>query len=138
MVQVTVEKVGLDQDGEQAVVLLADLTKTTLIPIWIRALEASAIALPLQGLTAPRPLTSDLVISVTERLGADVVMAIIREVKDGAFYASLVLTKNEEEIEIDCRASDAIAVALRRASPIYVMERVLVEAGIRSEEDNVQ
>ncbi|HHW26989.1 MAG TPA: bifunctional nuclease family protein [Firmicutes bacterium] len=138
MVQVTVDKVGLDQDGEQAVVLLADLTKSTLIPIWIRAMEATAIALPLQGLKAPRPLTSDLVISVIEHLGAEVVMAIIREIKDGTFYASLVLTRGDEEIEIDCRPSDAIAVALRRASPIYVMERVLAEAGIRSEEDTVQ
>jgi len=138
MVQVTVDRVGLDQDTNQAVVLLGDLTKTTFIPIWIRALEATAIALPLQGIIPPRPLTADLVISVAERLGAQIVMAIITELKDETFYASLVLSKDGTKINVDCRPSDAIAIALRKEVPIYVAEKVMAEAGISAEDSTVQ
>ncbi|QUL97763.1 MAG: bifunctional nuclease family protein [Candidatus Fermentithermobacillus carboniphilus] len=138
MVQVTVDRIGLDQDSDQAVVLLGDLTKTTFIPIWIRSLEATAIAMALQGITPPRPLTADLVISVAEQLGAQIVMVIITEIKDETFYASLVLTKDGREINIDCRPSDGIAIALRKEVPIYVAEKVIAEAGMSAEDSSVQ
>ncbi len=138
MVQVVVERVGFDQETDQAVVLLSDLTKSTFIPIWIRSTEASAIALPIQGVKAPRPLTIDLLASMLEKVLMQVVMVMITEIKDGTFYASLVLTKDNEEIEIDCRPSDAIALALRKSAPIYVSDRVLAEAGIQPEDSQVQ
>ncbi|HHW17441.1 MAG TPA: bifunctional nuclease family protein [Firmicutes bacterium] len=138
MVQVTVDRIGLDQDSDQAVVLLGDLTKTTFIPIWIRSLEATAIAMALQGITPPRPLTADLVISVAEELGARIVMVVITEIKDETFYASLVLTKDGREINIDCRPSDGIAIALRKEVPIYVAEKVIAEAGMSAEDSSVQ
>ncbi|HOA71036.1 MAG: bifunctional nuclease family protein [Bacillota bacterium] len=138
MIQVTVDRIGLDQSTDQAVVLLGDLTRTTFVPIWIRALEATSIALPLQGIKPPRPLTADLVVSVAERLGAEIVMAKITEVKNETFYASLILSKGQETIDIDCRPSDAIAVALRKEAPIYVDEKVMAEAGISPEDTQVQ
>jgi bifunctional DNase/RNase len=138
MVQVTVERVGLDRDSDQAVVLLSDLTKSSFIPIWVRSPEASAIALPIQGVKAPRPLTVDLLASVLERLEVQVIMAVITEIKDSTFYASLVLTRDGEEIEMDCRPSDAIALALRMAAPIYASNRVMAEAGIKPEDTSVQ
>lgn len=138
MIQVTVEKVGVDQDGEQAVILLCDLGKTTLIPIWVRLLEATAIALPLQGLQSPRPLTADLLVNVLSKLGARVVLVTISEIKDGIFYATMVLQSGSEEFEIDCRPSDAIAVALRTGVPVYVSEKVMAEAGVAFEDANVQ
>ncbi len=138
MVQVTVERVGLDQDADQAVVLLADLTKTTVVPIWIRPLEASAIALPLQGLKAPRPLTADLLLDVVGKLDAEIVMITVDDVRDGTFYATLVVARDGEPMEIDCRPSDAIAVALRASAPIYVAESILVEVGVNTEEGDVQ
>ncbi|HHX10398.1 MAG TPA: bifunctional nuclease family protein [Firmicutes bacterium] len=138
MIQVTVDRIGVDQNTDQAVVLLGDLTRTTFIPIWIRSLEATAIALPLQGVKSPRPLTADLVISVAEHLGAEIVMATIEEIKNETFYASLVLSKGQETINIDCRPSDAIAVALRKEAPIYVDEKVMAEAGISAEDSQVQ
>ncbi len=138
MVQVTVERVGLDRDTDQAVVLLGDLTKTTFVPIWIRSSEASAIALPIQGVTASRPLTVDLLASVAELTGLSLTMAIINEIKNDTFYASLVFLKGDEQVEIDCRPSDAIALALRQAAPIYVSERVMAEAGIQAEDSVVQ
>lgn len=138
MIQVTVERVGVDPESNQAVVLLSDLTKTTFIPIWVRSLEASAIALPLQGVEPPRPLTSDLVISVVDGLGGQVVMAIITDMRDEVFYATLVLSQEGKEIDIDCRPSDAVAVALRKAAPIFVMEKVVAQAGISAEDSAVQ
>lgn len=138
LIQVTVDRIGLDQSSDQAVVLLGDLTRTTFVPIWIRALEATSIALPLQGIKPPRPLTADLVVSVAERLGAEIVMAKITEVKNETFYASLILSKGQETIDIDCRPSDAIAVALRKEAPIYVDEKVMAEAGISPEDTQVQ
>lgn len=138
LIQVTVDRIGLDQTADQAVVLLGDLTRTTFVPIWIRALEATAIALPLQGVKPPRPLTADLVIGVAEHLGAEIVMAKIEAIENETFYASLVLSKGEETISIDCRPSDAIAVALRKEAPIYVDEKVMAEAGIAAEDSEVQ
>jgi bifunctional DNase/RNase len=114
LIQVTVDRIGLDQTADQAVVLLGDLTRTTFVPIWIRAPEATAIALPLQGIKPPRPLTADLVISVAEHLGAEIVMAKIDSIKN------------------------AIAVALRKEAPIYVDEKVMAEAGIAAEDSQVQ
>jgi bifunctional DNase/RNase len=138
MVQVTVEKVVIDKTGEQAVVLLADLTKTTYIPIWVRALEASVIALQLEQVDIPRPLTVDLLATVIEKLDARVVMTLITEIKDDVFYASLIIDSEDEDFDVDCRPSDAIAVALKVGAPIYVNEYVLAEAGISVEEGNVQ
>ncbi|HHY69605.1 MAG TPA: bifunctional nuclease family protein [Bacillota bacterium] len=138
MIQVTVHRIGLDQSSDQAVILLGDLTRTTFIPIWVRTSEATAIAIPIQGIQSPRPITADLVVKVIEEFGADVVMAVITDLKDDIFYASLVLTKDDELIEIDCRPSDAIAVALRKAVPIYVEEKVMAEAGITGDDSEIQ
>lgn len=138
MVQVTIERVGLDSATDQGVIILADLSKTTIIPIWVRTLEASAIALPLQGVVPPRPLTHDLLLEVIKKLGARVVMVLIRELKDEVFYASLVLDVNGEREEIDCRPSDAMALALRAEAPIYVADSVIMEAGIPAEDSQIQ
>ncbi|HHY35928.1 MAG TPA: bifunctional nuclease family protein [Firmicutes bacterium] len=138
MVQVTIERVGLDSTTDQGVIILADLSKTTIIPIWVRTLEASAIALPLQGVVPPRPLTHDLLLEVIKKLGAKVVMVLIRELKDEVFYASLVLDVDGEREEIDCRPSDAMALALRAEAPIYVADSVIMEAGIPAEDSQIQ
>ncbi len=138
MIQVTVERLGFDQGLDQAVVILTDLSKTTLVPIWIRALEAAAIAIPLQGVPSPRPITADLLVSVLDRLDVTVTMVIITEIKDEVFRASLVLDSGGQEFEFDCRPSDAIAVALRKGSPLFVDEKVMAEAGIPAGQASVQ
>ncbi len=138
MIQVTVERLGFDQELDQAVVVLADLSKTMVIPIWVRSLEAASIAMPLQGVTAPRPVTADLLVSVLDRLAVSVTMVVITEIRDEVFYASLVLDRDGEELEFDCRPSDAIAVALRKGAPLYVAEKVMAEAGVPAGEAGVQ
>ena len=138
MIQVTVERLGFDEELDQAVVVLADLSKTMVIPIWVRALEAASIAMPLQGVTAPRPVTADLLVSVLDRLDVSVTMVVITEIRDEIFYASLVLDRDGQELDFDCRPSDAIAVALRKGAPLYVSEKVMAEAGVPAGEAGVQ
>jgi bifunctional DNase/RNase len=138
LIQVTVERVGFDQAGDQAVLLLSDLAKSMVLPIWVRTQEATAIALPLQDIKPPRPVTADLVVEILEKLGASVVMAFLTELKDDVFHSLLVLNQGGREIEVDCRPSDSIAVALRTSSPIYVADKVMAEAGIPSKDAEVQ
>ncbi len=138
MIQVTVERLGFGQSLDQAVIILADLSKTTFIPIWIRALEATSIAIPLEGLKPPRPVTADLFVSALDELGVTVTMVVVSEIKDEVFHASLVLKQGDREVELDCRPSDALAIALRKGAPLYVAEKVMAEAGVPSEEANVQ
>ncbi len=138
MVQVTVDKIGLDQNNDQAVILLGDLTRTTFIPIWVRGPEATVIAFPLQGVKPSRPMTADLVVTIIEELNAGIVKAVLKELKNETFYASLILIKDGQSIDIDCRPSDAIAIALRKEVPIYVDEKVMAEAGIAAEDSEIQ
>ncbi|MEX0974408.1 MAG: bifunctional nuclease family protein [Bacillota bacterium] len=138
MIQVTVERLGFDQSMDQAVVILADLSKTSFIPIWIRALEATTIAIPLEGITYPRPVTADLFATALDKFDISVTMVVISEIKDEVFHASLVLKQGEREVELDCRPSDALAIALRKGAPIYVTEKVMAEAGVGPGEATVQ
>lgn len=136
MVRVVVERIGLDVETDQAVVLLKDIEGNTVLPIWIGPIEASAIALALQGLSAPRPLTCDLLKSVIDSLKTRMAMGIIHELKDQTFFAQLILEKGDQTLEIDARPSDVIALALRCDAPLYVAESVLRRAGIPAQQDS--
>lgn len=103
------------------------------IPIIIGGFEAQAIALEMEGIQPPRPLTHDLVKSILEALSSSVIEASISELKDGVFFATLKLADDQE---IDSRPSDAIAVSIRYGAPIYVAEDVMKEAGFIPEEDD--
>jgi bifunctional DNase/RNase len=103
------------------------------IPIIIGGFEAQAIALEMEGIQPPRPLTHDLVKSILEALSSTVIEASISELKDGVFFATLKLADDQE---IDARPSDAIAVAIRYGAPVYVAEDVMKEAGFIPEEDD--
>ncbi|NPV70964.1 MAG: bifunctional nuclease family protein [Firmicutes bacterium] len=136
MVRVTVEKVGLDVETDQAIVLLKDVEGKMVLPIWIGPAEASAIALALQGLKAPRPLTCDLLKLVLDSLETRMAMAMVHDLRDETFFAQLVLEKGGQTYEIDARPSDAIALALRFDAPIYVAEPVLEQAGVPAPTDH--
>src|SRR5436190_17701993 len=101
------------------------------IPIIIGGFEAQAIALEMEGIKPPRPLTHDLLKNITEALGGSIVEASIHELRDGTFFASLKLSDDQE---IDARPSDAIALAIRFGVPIFVSESVMAEAGFLAEE----
>ncbi|MFY8001887.1 MAG: bifunctional nuclease domain-containing protein [Candidatus Kapaibacteriota bacterium] len=97
------------------------------LPIVIGAFEAQAIALEMEGIRPPRPMTHDLMKISLETLGASLVEVIINDLNDGTFYAQLIL--DSTAVEIDARPSDAIALAVRFQAPIYVSEEVINEAG---------
>jgi bifunctional DNase/RNase len=125
-VEVEVSRVAVDPASRSPVVLLEDKGHHVALPIWIGPAEAHAIATRLEGVESPRPLTHDLMKAVMERVGVGLRRVIIRELRDNTYYASIVLLWDGEEVEIDSRPSDAIALAMRFGQPIFV-NRALLE-----------
>jgi len=125
-VEVEVSRVALDPASRSPVVLLEDKAHTVALPIWIGPAEAQSIATRLEGLDPPRPLTHDLMKTVMDRVGVALQRVVIRELRDNTYYASIVLLWDGEEVEIDSRPSDAIALAVRFGQPILV-NRALLE-----------
>jgi hypothetical protein len=122
--------------SSQHVVILKESERDRYLPIWIGPAEANAIAMRLQGLSAERPLTHDLMVSVLGALNSSLSRVVVTHVTEGTFHARLYLELADgSEAEIDSRTSDAIAVAVRTGSTIYVDERVLDEAGVEPEQD---
>ena len=131
LIEMVVESVRVHMLSSQHVVILKESERDRYLPIWIGSSEANAIAMRLQGLSAERPLTHDLLVSVLGELGANLSRVVVTHVTEGTFHARLYLeTSSGDENEVDSRTSDAIAVAVRTGSPIYVDERVLDEAGV--------
>ncbi|MFZ5436423.1 MAG: bifunctional nuclease family protein [Bacillota bacterium] len=128
MIEVTVERVAVDPQGDQGVVILK-APNGTLLPIWIGLLEATAIALELEGVKPLRPLTHDLLKTILDVLGASVERVSITELRDSTFFGEVVLAVDDAHIPIDARPSDCIALALRAGAPIMVDEEVMKEAG---------
>ncbi len=131
LIEMVVESVRVHMLSSQHVVILKDNERDRYLPIWIGPAEANAIAMRLQGLSAERPLTHDLLVSVVATLHSTISRIVVTHVNEGTFHARLYLENADgEEAEVDSRTSDAIAVAVRTGSPIYVDERVLDEAGV--------
>ncbi|MGH2382842.1 MAG: bifunctional nuclease family protein [Candidatus Limnocylindria bacterium] len=138
LIEMVVESVRVHMLSSQHVVILKESERDRYLPIWIGPSEANAIAMRLQGLSAERPLTHDLMVSVLAALGASISRVVVTHVIDGTYHARLyVENASGEETEVDSRTSDAIAVAVRTGSPIYVDERVLDEAGVEPDSTEV-
>jgi uncharacterized protein len=131
LVQVEVVGVRIEMPSNQPIVLLKELNGTRFLPIWVGAVEATAIAFAQQGLEAQRPLTHDLIRDLLDRLDTTLTSVHITEIKDGVFYAELLLRNSTGALEaLSVRPSDAIAVALRTKSNIMVNSQMLDEVGI--------
>jgi len=130
MIEVTITSIAVNQMNYQQVVILKEETGERYLPIWIGPTEANAIAVKLQRVAVPRPLTHDLLHSVIGALGAKVDSIIIDDLENNIFYAKIVLNVNGDKVEIDSRPSDGLALAVRAGVPIFVEEIVLDEAGI--------
>ena len=115
---------SLSQVGGQCVMVLEEIDGPRLLPIWIGLYEGGAIGMALSGQQFPRPLTHDLFIQVIEELGAKVKQVVITELKDSTFFAEICLIKDAQEIFIDARPSDSVAIAVRAKCPILVAEQV--------------
>ncbi len=120
--------VQVDSKSGTPMVLLRTKQGKRDLSLFIGPVEANAIAIPLQGIRPPRPLTHDLLIEVIHRLKAKVKRAVITELREGTYYASLVLDVEGQEMVLDSRPSDAIAVALRENVPVLAAEPVLAQA----------
>jgi bifunctional DNase/RNase len=138
MVEMTVESVRINLATQQRVVILKATKQERYLFIWIAHAEAYAIAVELQGTTSPRPLTHDLLKNVIGELGAKLVNIVISDLIDEIFYARLILDVDGRHVEIDSRPSDAIALAVRAKTPIFVEESVLERAGVTLEQSEEQ
>ena len=130
MVEMVVESIRASLMSPQRVVVLREKKAERYLPIWIGPAEADAIAIKLQNITLPRPLTHDLLCSVINALGALVNFILVNDLRNDTFYAKIFVTINGRRLEIDSRPSDAIALAVRVKAPIYAEEVVLDKAGI--------
>jgi bifunctional DNase/RNase len=136
--EVDVIGVRVEMPSNQPIVLLREVSGDRYLPIWIGAVEATAIAFAQQGVVRPRPLTHDLIKDLLNATGHDLSEVRITEMKDGIFYAVLVF---DSGIEVSARPSDSIALALRTGSKIVCAEDVLDEAGLEvpdEQEDEVE
>ncbi len=133
--------VSFDMVGKQPIVLLKTVDDNRFLPIWIGHPEAAAILMKLQGADTPRPMTHDLMVDILDQVESKCERISITELRDNTFYASITLSANGSEVEIDSRPSDALAMAVRLGVPIFVAEEVIDESSIefdQGEEDNEQ
>ena len=130
MIEMAIDSIRMSMMNYQRVVILKEKDAERYLPIWIGPAEADSIAVKLQDVSVPRPLTHDLLGTVIDALGASVTSIIVCDLKNDTFYAKIMLSVDGESMEIDSRPSDAIALAVRVGVPIYADEGVLDRAGI--------
>ncbi|MDV2496061.1 MAG: bifunctional nuclease family protein [bacterium] len=128
MLEMKVKGLALDPSTNTPIVILEDLEEERALPIWVGIFEANAIALEMESVPTPRPMTHDLIKNILEGIQAQVSRIVINDLQDNTFYAVILLSLNGTEVTIDSRPSDAIALALRVDAPIYVAKKVLDEA----------
>jgi bifunctional DNase/RNase len=136
MIEVKIKAVGMDINSMSPVIILTDAKEENFMPIYIGLPEAQSIAMQMQQTIAPRPLTHDLMVSILKELNISIKNVSIVDLHDGVYYANIELLNDGKIYNIDARPSDAIALAVRTNSPIFVEEKVAQEAFIPSQ--NVQ
>lgn len=124
-VEMKIRGLMMDPVTQTPIVILKDVNGGTILPIWVGMYEANAIALEIEKVSTPRPMTHDLLKTLINGLQADVRKVVVSELRDDTFYAMIWLEKDGEMISVDSRPSDALALALRTDCPIYVEEQVI-------------
>lgn len=135
MIEMKVAGIALDAVTRSPIVLLRDFSERRALPIYIGQDQARAIIGAIENQKPPRPLTHDLLVNMLEAWEMSLDKVIIHSLQDNTFYASLIVTHGEQSRDIDARPSDAIAIALRMNSPIWVMEEVIADASIPVDRD---
>ena len=138
LVRVKVERVTLDTATSRFVVILKDEKKNRWLPIVVGSTEAQAIALQLENISPPRPLTHDLIKNLLESISATISKIVVNDLRENTYFALLGLELNGQSQDIDARPSDAIALALRMQAPIFVEESVMKKASISEKEAAVE
>lgn len=126
--EMKVAGIALDPTNNAPIVVLRDLEGKYVLPIWIGIMEASAIAAAIEGIHYSRPMTHDLFKSMLETLGAAIEKIEVVDIKDNVFYAVITIDINGTQFQVDARPSDAIAIALRTQSGIFVADHVIKDA----------
>jgi uncharacterized protein len=122
----------MDPVTNSPIVVLQDTSSETLLPIWVGIFEANAIALQIEKVDTPRPMTHDLIKGLLNHLAARVTKVVVTELKDNTFYAMIFLDVEGKIVTVDARPSDAIAIALRTDSPIFVTDEVIAKSASSS------
>ncbi|MDP6071692.1 MAG: bifunctional nuclease family protein [SAR202 cluster bacterium] len=130
MLEMSIDSIRVSLSNYQRVVILKVNETDRYLPIWIGPNEADAIALKLQDVDVPRPLTHDLLTAMLKVLGASVNRIVVSELANDTFFAKIVIAHNDDTVEIDARPSDAIALAVRTKAPIFAEEEVINNAGV--------
>jgi len=134
----TVGGLTLDPVTKTPIVILRDPDNKLNLPIWIGLLEATAMATELEGIKMARPMTHDLLRHVIGKLGAEVESVAVTDLRDNTYYALIHLRVGERQLSIDSRPSDAISLALRTKSPIYVSKKVLEASSVLQQMDGAK
>jgi bifunctional DNase/RNase len=129
LVEMKVRGLALDPVSNMPIIILRDDEEKRSLPIWVGIFEANAIALELEKIATPRPMTHDLIKNILESLDVQVTRVVVTDLRENTFYAVLHLKLGTHEYTVDSRPSDAIALALRVAAPIFVDEEVFPKAG---------
>ena len=136
-VEMKIRGLMMDPVTNMPIVILKDVDSETVLPIWVGIYEANAIALEIEKVTTPRPMTHDLIKNVLTGVEASVHKVVVTELKEDTFYAVIWMERDGQVISIDSRPSDALAVALRMDCPIYVDDEVLKNSKMANVNDRV-
>jgi bifunctional DNase/RNase len=135
LVQVEIDSIRVSLMSQQRIVILKDKKSERFLTIWIGPCEADAITVELQNVEVARPLTHDLLKSVIGHMGGKIKHIIVSDLRDDIFFARIIVAVNGDDMEIDSRPSDAIALAVRAKVPIYVAETVMKKAANTPDEE---
>jgi uncharacterized protein len=138
LVSMSIKGLMLDPVSNSPIVVLKDDDEKFFLPIWVGIFEANAIALQLENITTPRPMTHDLLRNMINELEGEVTRVVINDLRDSTFFAQIRILVGGKTLEVDARPSDAIALALRTEAPIYVAQSVLDQAQTISPESEDQ
>jgi bifunctional DNase/RNase len=127
-IEMTIKGLMIDPITNMPIVILRDKEGQRVLPIWVGAFEANAIALQIENVTTPRPMTHDLLKNVIQDLRGRIEKIVVSDLKENTFYALIYLTVGGDVMAVDARPSDAIALALRARAPIFVEEKVIDHA----------
>ena len=127
-IEMTIKGLMIDPITNMPIVILKDREGDRVLPIWVGVFEANAIALQIENISTPRPMTHDLLRNILSEIEADVQRIVVCELKENTFYAMIYLDREGQTMAVDARPSDAIALALRTKSPIFVEDAVVESA----------
>ncbi len=139
MIEMVVHGITLDPVSQMPIVILkARDNEEVILPIWIGAFEANGIAMKLQDVTPPRPMTYELLTNIIRDMGGEVEKVVINDLRESTYYAEIHIRQREKLIVIDSRPSDAINIALRFEAPIYVSEETLEKSKVPAPEEDIE